>query len=77
MSSAQMKGIIAYKVLECLFCFGTVEMSRTDFILTLLLNKVTLMKSSEEFADNFELDSLPSGSFTPLGLCENFFFFHT
>jgi hypothetical protein len=33
------------------------------------------MKSSEESADNFELDYLPSGPFTPLGLCENFFLF--
>jgi hypothetical protein len=33
------------------------------------------MKSSEEFADDFELHSLLSGTFTPLGLCETLFFF--
>lgn len=35
--------------------------TRTDFIGPLLRDKVTLMKTSEEFADDFVLDSVPSG----------------
>jgi hypothetical protein len=50
--------------------------ARTDLIWPLLRDKVTLMKTSEEFADGFVLDSLPSGRLHSLACAKTSFSSH-
>ena len=50
--------------------------ARTDLIWPLLRGKVTLIKTSEEFADDFVLDSLPSGRLQILACAKTSFSSH-